>query len=427
MGLWMFNQPFQNWISGAKILSNVLTTRIHPINACNRHNKRRWSSGRISACHAGDPEVCHQLGFFSNYFRFPDETTRISTSNLTIYNTAQVNLNNTSMTSSRALIYSTVGDVEIGLDLFIPTDVKGNRPLVVFYHGGGLVCGSKKDFIFPQWLLDRSLSRGYFFVTADHRLLAPATAHDIVEDVKSLSHFLHSEAFSAALPAGSSVDFNRVAVFGVSAGAYCARLAAIHFEPKPVALVSLYGMGGDQLHDHWLTPNPEFEFLGEKNVGHEELIRFFEGPTVTSSPVEFIPGQGLVVKDGRTKLFAGGINHGDFLDLFTGVKGLSDQLRPLPRQQRDDHLPSHLRPLFPHLYVDAFPPTFLVHGDEDLIVLPAESEHTEAQLKKLGRPVESFYVKDAVHGLMAFNGAGLAAGAEEAFEKMNSFIAKYLK
>jgi acetyl esterase/lipase len=83
----------------------------------------------------------------------------------------------------------------------------------------------------------------------------PATGHSILEDVKDLFDFLareniynatcaaHSRAFAEAYK--FEIDKEAIVVAGTSAGGLCAYLAAIHCQPKPKALFSIYGMGGD--------------------------------------------------------------------------------------------------------------------------------------------------------------------------------------
>ena len=50
------------------------------------------------------------------------------------------------------VVYSKVDDLEIKLDGYIPTSSFGKLPTVLFFHGGGLTCGDRKDLWFPHWL-----------------------------------------------------------------------------------------------------------------------------------------------------------------------------------------------------------------------------------------------------------------------------------
>lgn len=44
--------------------------------------------------------------------------------------------------------YSVVDGLEINIDLYVPPGITGSAPAVVFYHGGGIVSGSRDDFYF---------------------------------------------------------------------------------------------------------------------------------------------------------------------------------------------------------------------------------------------------------------------------------------
>jgi acetyl esterase/lipase len=89
--------------------------------------------------------------------------------------------------------------------------------------------------------LGRTTAAGLAFISADYRLLPPCTGHDVLKDVVDLFAFL------ARTPTLGSVrlDATRLAVAGSSAGGMCAFLAAIHATPRPLAVLSLYGLGGD--------------------------------------------------------------------------------------------------------------------------------------------------------------------------------------
>jgi len=89
--------------------------------------------------------------------------------------------------------------------------------------------------------LGRTTAAGLAFISADYRLLPPSTGHDVLKDVVDLFAFL------ARTPTLGTVllDGTRLAVAGTSAGGMCAFLAAIHANPRPRAVLSFYGLGGD--------------------------------------------------------------------------------------------------------------------------------------------------------------------------------------
>lgn len=89
------------------------------------------------------------------------------------------------------------------------------------------------------------MSLGFIFISADYQLLPPATGHDIVKDLQDLFTFITETELSDASQNRYRVDPERIAVSGSSAGGLCTYLAAMHCSPRPKALISLYGMGGD--------------------------------------------------------------------------------------------------------------------------------------------------------------------------------------
>lgn len=92
--------------------------------------------------------------------------------------------------------------------------------------------------------IDRVISLGYGFISADYQLLPPATAHDIVKDIQDAFSFITGNIIEDQ-NVRIKGDPDRLAVAGSSAGGLCAYLAAIHASPKPKALLSIYGMGGN--------------------------------------------------------------------------------------------------------------------------------------------------------------------------------------
>jgi acetyl esterase/lipase len=87
---------------------------------------------------------------------------------------------------------------------------------------------------------ERTIAAGLAFISADYRLLPPSTGHDILDDVVDLFAFLARTQLLGTV----QIDTTRLAVAGASAGGMCAFLAAIHANPKPCAVLSIYGLGG---------------------------------------------------------------------------------------------------------------------------------------------------------------------------------------
>ncbi|THH27996.1 hypothetical protein EUX98_g6191 [Antrodiella citrinella] len=274
-----------------------------------------------------------------------------------------------------------------------------NLPALVYFHGGGLTVGTRESW-FPTWLKDRLNSLGILFISADYRLIPPASGLDLVDDICDIFKFL-------------SVDRSRIAVAGTSSGGLCAYLAALHAEPKPVAVLNMYAMGGDFLTPHYLAVKHTPFFRGREILDPSNFAEFLYPQctsleSISESPLAYypetapIPGYPANPRMLLARLY---LQLGVFLDYYTQM--YQPSLSLALRGARDDaelseillsHLsPSHLR-LFPQLQVSsAWPPTFLIHGEADTAVPVLESIHMRDVLKTAGVDVTLQIVKGLEH------------------------------
>lgn len=82
---------------------------------------------------------------------------------------------------------------------------------------------------------------GFAVISADYRLLSPSTGHDVLDDIVDLFAFIARTKLLGTV----QVDSTRLVAAGNSAGGLCAFLAAVHANPKPRAILSMYGLGGE--------------------------------------------------------------------------------------------------------------------------------------------------------------------------------------
>lgn len=94
------------------------------------------------------------------------------------------------------------------------------------------------------------------------------------------------------------------------------------------------------------------------------------------------------------------LQYGVFLDAFTGIKGLSDTLRPLPYADRAAAVPQEVAYLFPQLATidSSFPATYSVHGGADLAVSTDESRAMHRKLQAAGVKSVLTVVEGKDHG-----------------------------
>ncbi|KAK4703236.1 hypothetical protein P7C70_g2985, partial [Phenoliferia sp. Uapishka_3] len=285
---------------------------------------------------------------------------------------------------SRAIMRSASGKPSKG-------DEDHSLPLFVFFHGGGLVAGSRKqDAWFPHWLKNAALDAGFAFLSADYTLLGPHNGHTLVTDVKDLFTWIAADLnVLIAESTGTSqlLNINRIVVSGASAGGYLAYLAGLYATPKPKALAPIYSMCGDILSDFWVKPHTEpFAKLGGPLQPLFPSIAPFlpiidrspTAPPITETSVD-------PTKEVRIHYLSWLLQTGEFTDLLTGEKGLGAKLEKLEKEERGGALSAEARVLYPALVADkSFPPTFLLHGAEDSLILADESRNMAAILKGLG-------------------------------------------
>jgi len=168
------------------------------------------------------------------------------------------------------MIYKTIDDIELRMDLFNPPDHQPSNqtPCILFFHGGGWNGGNPDQF-YPHC---RYLaSRGMVALSAEYRLKDRhgTTPFECVKDGKSAVRWVRKNA------AELGIDPNRIAGGGGSAGGHVAAATATvtgfeeqgedtSISPRPDALVlfnpvydnSPQGFGHDRLGDRWRDFSP---------------------------------------------------------------------------------------------------------------------------------------------------------------------------
>jgi acetyl esterase/lipase len=109
------------------------------------------------------------------------------------------------------------------------------------------------------------LEAGYTVVAIDHRLAPESKLETIVADVEAAYAWLVAEG-----PTLFNVDPDRVAVVGHSAGGYLSLLIGFRVEPRPRALVALYGYG--DLTGDWAT-QPSASHNQGKEIARKDAER----------------------------------------------------------------------------------------------------------------------------------------------------------
>ncbi|KAF8073983.1 Alpha/Beta hydrolase protein, partial [Lyophyllum atratum] len=389
------------------------------------------------------------------------------------------------VTLSYKQVPTSLNPIDIQLDIYPPAFTPNGThtaipsvPAVIYFHGGGLTVGNRQSW-FPDWLQKRTAAAGYAFISADYQLMTPATGHDILRDIQDLLTFVTSRDIElpsltvsgdathvlnngnlSSVPKSFSVDPDAIAVAGTSAGGLCAYLAAMHcVSPKPAALVSLYGMGGDYFTPHYLTPKTEPFFRGREILDPRDFLDLLHPNHLPDSPTELthtpfsslqpVADSGLVYHPETyhtpgfpanprmllTRLY---LQLGVFLDYYTGAHedgGITVVLREaleLKSASQEEFLngvralvPPQHHGLFPQFGVTSeWPPTIMLHGTADSAVPIWESRSLGRQLRACGVPVEIYEAEGAEHSFDYEPGAEEKFG--DAFDAVGQFLERYI-
>ncbi len=250
------------------------------------------------------------------------------------------------------------------LDLYTPAG-KAARPLVVFVHGGGWTIGSKRATAnyadFPGVLAELA-RRGFAVAAVEYRLSGEAPFPGAADDVKAAIGFLSANA------ARYGIDAGRIAVWGGSAGAHLAALAALSCgetpqDPCVQAFVGWYGpydiaamlKGAKAAQPAAGAPAPTAQERAESEGG----LAFFN---CTASGC-------------LTDLAAASpINHVDAGD----------------------------------------PPSLLLHGTADTLVPDSQTQAMAARMRKAGVPVEVVLIDGVGHGWVGADHAATTIASQRA-------------
>ncbi|OJJ48723.1 hypothetical protein ASPZODRAFT_130840 [Penicilliopsis zonata CBS 506.65] len=143
--------------------------------------------------------------------------------------------------------YKTVDEHAIRADLIIPQKAgSGKRPVIVHFHGGGLVTGDSlfMDWV-PRWLLELAKRYGAVIVSPNYRLLPEVTSLDLFADVDDFWTWLHSSTPATVLAAHSTpteLDLDRVLMAGGSAGGLLSISLALSHPDEVRAATAAYPM-----------------------------------------------------------------------------------------------------------------------------------------------------------------------------------------
>ncbi len=235
----------------------------------------------------------------------------------------------------RDVVYATIGEKSLSLDIYLPDGVE-MPPLLVWVHGGAWRRGSK------EWVPFVFVENGFATASLDYRLSTEAPFPAQVHDIKAAIRFLRAE--------GSKYGFrtDRIAIAGSSAGGHLASLVGVT-NGHP-ALEGKVGGYRDESSDV------------------QAILSFFGASNLTTILSQSTP-RGFSVREPA-------------LDLLLGA-------------QPEDAIDLLARLASPVFHVDASdPPLLLLHGDQDPQMPINQSHELDGAYHQQGLDV--FF--DVVHG-----------------------------
>jgi acetyl esterase/lipase len=285
--------------------------------------------------------------------------------------------------------YKTTGDLRIRADVYWKPD-NIVRPAILWLHGGALIMGNRRGLNAAQ--AERYLDGGYTIISIDYRLAPQAKLSQILDDLDDAYRWVRDEG-----PKLFRIDPNRIAVIGHSAGGYLALTAGFRLHPRPTAVVSFYGYG--DIAAEWYS-RPDAFYNRQPPVSKEEAYQAV--------------GTRLISDDLGT-------NRGLFY-LYTRQQGLW----PVEVAGHDPDKEPRVFDLFCPLrnVTKDYPPTVLLHGDEDTDVPFEQSALMAKELERHGVRHEFIRMAGRGHG---FDGAMWDPVITATFDRILTFLEKQLR
>jgi len=286
-------------------------------------------------------------------------------------------------------VYKTVPGCEICADVYRAAGT-APTPGVVWIHGGCLMYGSRES-IHPAHL-EAYLASGWSVVSIDYRLAPETQLPAIIEDLQDALRWVRERG-----PSLYGMDPQRIAVIGHSAGGYLSLMSGCCVHPRPQAIVSFYGYG-DIVADWYSKPDPFY--CRQPAVTREQAYTAI-GPTPISVPRGPRAESPIYLYCRQNGLWP------------NVVGGHDPALEPV-----------FFAPYCPEQNVGPdYPPTLLLHGDQDTDVPYQQSVEMAAVLSRQGIENRLITIENGPHGFDRNTGD---PQVQAAFDAVLAFLDKHL-
>lgn len=281
-------------------------------------------------------------------------------------------------------IYKTVNGHTIDLDILYPKTLPQARtpesacPVLLRFHGGGLVAGSSLyPPFFAPWMLQLIQRHSAVLVSPNYRLIPESTVQESIDDADDALEWVRRELAEVMLDEASiRVDVDRIMTAGDSAGGYLSLHIGLRHPHEIRAVTAAYPLV-DAASPHFTGQYTKKVFNlpevpKEAVLAHLKKIERRETEAIVSSD-PFLE---------RGALMFGLVQHGLFGDLF----------------------PTHQRGLFPVLRLKdgaRFPRggVLVWHGKQDSVVPVEGSLKLQEALKEHDPDLDlRLFIREGEHG-----------------------------
>jgi acetyl esterase/lipase len=172
--------------------------------------------------------------------------------------------------------YAKHAGISLKLDLYLPEEIKGNVPVIVYVHGGGWKNGSKSSGKRGAWIVPH----GFALVCINYRLTDSGQWPDQINDCYEAVRWVRKNSKRYGLNA------ERIGCWGTSAGAHLAALMGTRTYPGRERVSSRVQATAD-----WFGPS-ELLTMPPNNVGNgrtEEDVAKSNGAKLLGATVKDVP------------------------------------------------------------------------------------------------------------------------------------------
>lgn len=236
------------------------------------------------------------------------------------------------------------------MTLLVPRTAE-KKPAIIYFPGGGFTTTDYEKFIEMRFALAKA---GFVVAAAEYRVV-PNKFPAILEDGKSAVRFLkaHADAYG--------IDASKIGVLGDSAGGYLSQMVAVTGNEKQ------FDKGDNLYVDSTVQAAATLYGISDlRNIGagfDEAIQKVHQSPAVTEA------------------LLVNGVAFNEY----PGASILSDSDKALAASSLG-HIKKNL------------PPFLIMHGTEDKLVSPVQSEQLYEALKQSDNRVTYIKVEGAAHG-----------------------------